>query len=189
MEVKKKIAKEVMKRSHYMQDGPFKRAMEKLSKNKGISIQMAEKAIGLETDFVEQVNRKIRVLSLEDVIKIAKFFNTTLDAVLDRGNKEIRIVCNKKDELVFQYFKGCVETYAELLDSKGCDYWKQGLWSEQIAECKLYLERQEYLYVERYKTYMDEFERKHKQPIDVAECCDEVLINELVKRGFKVERG
>lgn len=55
-------------------------------------------------------------------------------------------------------------------------------------ECKVQLEKREYLFLERYKNHMEEFEREKTQPRDAAKCCDEVLINELVKRGFKVEK-
>lgn len=176
------------KAQEYLQTGAFKRAMMELSKNKRMSIQAAEQAIGLEKDFTEQVNRGIKELSLKDVVKIANFFGTTMDSVLDGGHREARVVIGVMDELAFQYFKDCLATYAELLDDKGCDYHKPGLWSEQVAEDKVNLEKRELRYMERYKTHMEEYERKVFQPMDAAECCDEVLINELVKRGFKVER-
>lgn len=172
----------------YMQCGPFKRAMEELSKNKRMSIRMAEKVIGLEADYTEQVDCGIRKLSLEDVIKIASFFGTTMDSVLDGGHKEIRVAQDEEDALAFRYFKECINTYVQVLRNKALDYRKPGLWSENVNAGKVDLERQEYLYIERHKTVMDEIERRDIQPIDAAGCCDEVLINELIKRGFKVER-
>ena len=69
----------------------FKEAMKELAKNKKLTLDAAEKAIGLEADFTEQVFRGIKELTLADVIKISKYFNTTMDSVLDGGKAEIRV--------------------------------------------------------------------------------------------------
>lgn len=170
------------------QFSPLKRAMKELSKNRGMGIQVAEQRIGLETDFTEQVARGIKEPTLEDVFKIANFFGTTMDSVLDGGHREIRVTNDEMDELAFQYFKECVKTYAVLLADKARNYWKPGLWEEEVNASKVTLEREERLYLERYKTHIEQYEREKNRVMDVDECCDEVLINELAKRGFKVER-
>lgn len=174
----------------YNQSGPFKRAMKVLANNRHLTLAAAEKAIGLEPDFTEQVNRGIKELTLADVIKISKYFNTTMESVLEGGNAEICVEnCYHEDNLSSQYFSECVNTYVRLLDDKCRNLHYKGLMDDDIAQTKAELSRKEVRLAERYSAYMEEFERKHIQPMDAAKCCDEVLINELVKRGFKVKKG
>lgn len=179
-----------MKRPTYVGGHNFKNAMEELAKNRHFTVKAAEKAIGLEPDFTEQVARGIKELTLEDVIKIANFFNTTMESVLERGNVEIRTCCVgiPYDELQLQYFKECIDSYSGLLNYKAMNHYFSELFTNKIEACKVELEKNEYLFMERFKTYMEEDDRKNSQPRAAAKCCDEVLINELVKRGFKVEK-
>lgn len=113
-----------MKRSTYVGGRNFKNAMEELAKNRHFSVKAAEKAIGLEPDFTEQVARGIKELTLEDVIKIANYFNTTMESVLEGGKVEIRICCVgiPSDELQLQYFKECMDSYSELLNYKAMNH-------------------------------------------------------------------
>lgn len=174
----------------YNQSGPFKRAMKELAKNKNLSLDAAEKAIGLEADFTEQVSRGIKKLTLAEVIKISKYFNTTMDSVLDGGKAEIRVE-NRYDEdkLASQYFVECVRAYVQLLEDKCRNIHFKGLMDDDIEQTKAELSKKEVKLAQRYNAYMEEYDRQKIQPMDAAKCCDEVLINELTKRGFKVEKG
>lgn len=178
-----------MKDMKYMENNCFKEAMAELAKNSNMSVAMAEQKIGLEKDFVEMISRGIKELTLSDVIKIAQYFDTTMDAVLDGGKHEIR-VCNRHadDKLLAQYFKECVDEYTCLLDYKASNYWKPNLWEENEREHKVELEKKEHYLLERYKTHMDEYERNKIHPMDAREMDDSVLIAELEKRGFYIER-
>lgn len=183
------MASAEMKLREYAQPSRFKRAMNELAKNKGLTIKGAEKKIGLESDFTEKVDRGIKVLSLEDVIKIARFFNTTIDSVLDGGSTEMRIANSyANDELSSQYFDECITTYIWLLEKKRMNVYLKGILDDDVAQKKAELSEKEAKLVERYNVYMEEFRRQKIQPMDAAKCCDEVLINELIKRGFKVEK-
>ncbi|RKI90478.1 hypothetical protein D7V94_13705 [Parablautia intestinalis] len=174
----------------YNQSDPFKRAMKELAKNRKLTLDAAEKAIGLEADFTEQVDRGIKKLTLEDVIKISKYFNTTMESVLNGGNAEINVENRyHEDKLSSQYFAECVRTYIRLLDDKCRSLHFKGLMDDDIAQTKAELSRKEVRLAQRYNTYMEDIERQVIQPMDASNCCDEVLINELVKRGFKVEKG
>ncbi len=189
MEVKRKMASAEMKLCEYAQSSWFKRAMNELAKNKELTIKGAEKKIGLESDFTEKVDRGIKELSLEDAIKIARFFNTTIDSVLDGGKTEIRIenrYC--EDGLASQYFAECINAYAGLLHEKCMNVHFKGIMDDDVAQGKAELSKKEVKLVERYNVHMEEFERRRIQPMDAANCCDEVLINELRKRGFRVEK-
>ncbi len=168
----------------------FKEAMKELAKNKKLTLDAAEKAIGLEADFTEQVFRGIKELTLADVIKISKYFTTTMDSVLDGGKAEIRVVNRyAEDKLASQYFVECVRTYVQLLEDKCRNIHFKGLMNDDIEQTKAELSKKEVKLAQRYNTYMEEYDRQKIQPMDAAKCCDEVLINELVKRGFKVEKG
>ncbi len=69
----------------------FKKAMLELCKNKGLSFAQAEKSMGLKDGFIESVEKGIYKLTLEDVRKIAGYFRTTMDSVLDGGKVECRV--------------------------------------------------------------------------------------------------
>ncbi len=183
------MASAEMKLREYAQSSRFKRAMNELAKNKELTIKDAEKKIGLESDFTEKVDQGIKELSLEDAIKIARFFNTTIDSVLDGGKTEIRIenrYC--EDGLASQYFAECINAYAGLLHEKCMNVHFKGIMDDDVAQGKAELSKKEVKLVERYNVHMEEFERRRIQPMDAANCCDEVLINELRKRGFRVEK-
>lgn len=168
----------------------FKEAMKELAKNKNLTLDAAEKAIGLEADFTEQVFRGIKELTLADVIKISKYFNTTMDSVLDGGNYELRMTkIYSFDELSSQYFEECLNLYVQVLDIKNMSFWKSSNWIKRIQEKEAKLEAAEQRLMERFKKYMDESESRTDKSITVSNCCDEVLISELIKRGFKVEKG
>lgn len=173
-----------------VQSRQFKEAMEELAKNKRLTLDAAERAIGLEADFTVQVARGIKELTLEDVIKIAKFFGTTMDSVLAGGRTEIRIE-NKhsSDRIVFQCFTECVKAYVNLLNDMGMNARLKGIMDDDIEQQKVQLEEKEGKYIQRYCIYIEEYDCKKIQPMDAARCCDEVLINELARRGYKVEKG
>lgn len=168
-----------------MKCGAFKRAMWELCKNKSLSFAQVEKALGFKDGFVESVEKGIHELSLEEVQKIAGYFHTTMDSVLDGGNRECRISIRAVDELGVHQEEDCLRAYAKLLDSKAMNYWKTDLFLEQVNECKLQLERTEFAYIKHYKAYMDEIEADERAR-EMAKCEDEVLIKELLKRGYKV---
>lgn len=168
----------------------FKGAMKELAKNKNMTLNAAEKAIGLEVDFTEQVFRGIKELKLADVIEISKYFDTTMESVLDGGNAEIRVENHyNEDKLASQYFAECVRTYVRLVEDKCRNLHLKGLMDDDIEQTKAELSRKEVILAQRYNTYMEELKRQKIQPMDAANCCDEVLINELVKRGYVVEKG
>lgn len=168
----------------------FKEAMKELAKNKNLTLDAAEKAIGLEADFTEQVFRGIKELTLADVIKISKYFNTTMDSVLDGGNYEMRMdKIYSFDELLSQYFEECLNLYIQVLDAKNMNFWKSNNCIKRLQEKEAKLEAAEQRLMERFKKYMDESDRRTNESITVSKCRDEILIDELIKRGFKIEKG
>lgn len=190
MEVEIKMGSRSIKPYANVQFRQFKEAMKELAKNKNLTLDAAEKAIGLEADFTEQVFRGIKELTLADVIKISKYFNTTMDSVLDGGNYELRMTkIYSFDELSSQYFEECLNLYVQVLDIKNMSFWKSSNWIKRIQEKEAKLEAAEQRLMERFKKYMDESESRTDKSITVSNCCDEVLISELIKRGFKVEKG
>ncbi len=127
-----------------MQFHQFKEAMKELDKNKNLTLGSAEKAIGLEADFTEQVDRGIKELTLADVIKISEFFDTTMEAVLSCGNCEMRIPkMYPFDKLSSQYFEECVNLYAQILDTKTMNFWKPGFYTKRTQEKEVKLEMTE----------------------------------------------
>lgn len=178
-----------MKTMEYKGNTAFKRSMVELLKNHRMTNHVAEVKIGFEKDYIEKVSRGIKKLTLEDAIRIANFFNTTIDSVVHGNGNEIRVKnSHSSDVLTSQYFEECVERYVRVLDLRAMEFKRNGVFEEEIHACKVELEKKEYSFFERYKTYMEEFERKHIHQLDAQEMCDEVLIQELKKRGFKVER-
>lgn len=165
----------------------LKKAMWELCKNKGMSFAQAEKALGFKDGFIESVEKGIHELTLEDVRKIAGYFHTTMDAALDGGKVEHRVYARGVDELGYIQSKACFEAYAALLDDKAMDHWKKGLFLEQVNERKLKLEKCERAFIEHYKAYMEEVEAGDRAK-EIAKCEDDVLVKELQKRGFKVEK-
>lgn len=167
--------------------GEFKKAMWELCKNKRMSFAQVEKALGFKDGFVESIEKGIHKLTLEEVRKIAGYFHTTMDAVLDGGKVEHRVYARGVDELGYSQSKECFEAYATLLDDKAMDYWKRGLFQEQVNEQKLKLEKCERAFLEHYKAYMEEEEAKDRAR-EIVKCEDDVLVKELLRRGFKVEK-
>ncbi len=53
-----------MKLCEYAQSSRFKRAMTELAKNKSLTVKQVEKELGLESDFIEKVDRGIKELSI-----------------------------------------------------------------------------------------------------------------------------
>ena len=70
----------------------FKKAMWELCKNKGLSFAQAEKSMGFKDGFIESVEKGIYKLTLEDVRKIAGYFHTTMDSVLDGGKWSVEYI-------------------------------------------------------------------------------------------------
>lgn len=167
--------------------GHFKQAMRELCKEKRMSFKQAEEALGFEDGFIESVDRNIHDLTLEEVLKIARYFHTTMEAVLNGGKQECRIALHNADELGFSQQKDCLEAYTYLLDQKAMNYWKKDLFTEQVNEGKRKLEEFEFAYLEHYKAHMDEVDAKIMAK-EMAECKDDVLVKELERRGYKVEK-
>lgn len=165
----------------------FKKAMWELCKNKGMSFAQTEKALGFKDGFIESVERGIHELTLEEVRRIAGYFHTTMDSVLDGGRVERRVYVRGVDELGHQQAGDCITAYAALLDDKAMDHWKKGLFQEQVNERKLKLEKCERAFIEHYKAYMEEIEDKDRAR-EISKCEDDVLVKELLRRGFKVEK-
>lgn len=167
--------------------GKFKQAMWELCKERRISFEQAEKALGFEDGFIESVERGIHKLTLEEVRKIANYFHTTMEAVLDGGHTECRISLSSFDELGARQEEDCVKAYSSLLESKAMNYWKTDLFVEQINENKRELEKCELAYLEHHKAYMDKVDAENRAR-EMAECEDDVLVKELLRRGYKVEK-
>lgn len=165
----------------------FKKAMWELCKNKGLSFVQAEKSMGFKDGFIESVEKGIYKLTLEDVRKIAGYFHTTMDSVLDGGKVERRVYTRGVDELGYRQSEECLKAYAELLDEKAMDHWKKGLFLEQVNDRKLKLEKCERAFIEHYKAHMEEVEAKDRAR-EIVKCEDDVLVRELLRRGFKVEK-
>lgn len=165
----------------------FKKAMWELCKNKGMSFAQAEKTLGFQDGFVESVEKGIHELNLEDVQRIAGYFHTTIDSVLEGGKVEHRVYARGVDELGYSQSGECLEAYAALLDDKAMNHWKKGLFLEQVNEKKLKLEKCELAFIEHYKAYMEENEARDRAR-EIEKCEDDMLIKELLKRGFKVEK-
>ncbi len=64
----------------------------------------------------------------------------------------------------------------------------KGIMNDDVNQEKAELSRREAKLVQRYDTYMEEYKQQKIQPMDAAKCCDEVLINELRRRGFTVKK-
>lgn len=165
----------------------FKRAMQRLCTNRRISFEQAEKALGFEDGFIESVERGIHKLTLEDVLKIANYFHTTMEAVLDGGDVECRISLRAVDELGMSQEEDCLVAYSSLLRSKAMNYWKTDFFTEEVNEQKRLLEKYELNYSKHYKMHMDKVEAENRA-IEMAECEDDVLVKELLRRGYKVEK-
>lgn len=165
----------------------FKKAMLELCKNKGLSFAQAEKSMGLKDGFIESVEKGIYKLTLEDVRKIAGYFRTTMDSVLDGGKVECRVYTRGVDELGHSQSKECLEVYAALLNDKAMNHWKKGLFLEQVNERKVRLEKCEFAFMEHYKAHMEEVEAGDRAR-EITKCEDDVLVKELLRRGFKVEK-
>lgn len=165
----------------------FKKAMWALCKNKGLSFAQAEKSMGFKDGFIESVEKGIYKLTLEDVRKIAGYFHTTMDSVLDGGKVECRVYTRGVDELGHSQSKECLEAYAALLNDKAMNHWKKGLFLEQVNERKVRLEKCEFSFMEHYKAHMEEAEAGDRAR-EIAKCEDDVLVKELLRRGFKVEK-
>lgn len=170
-----------------MHCGAFKRAMWELCKNKNLTFQQAEKALGFKDGFVESVEKGIHELTLAEALKIAGYFHTTIDSVLDGGKVECRVHARGVDELGNEQSKSCFEAYAVLLDNLAMRHWKPTLYEEEVNESKLRLERCQRVFVEHYKEHMDELEAEDRVR-EMAKCEDAVLIKELSSRGYKVEK-
>lgn len=161
--------------------------MWELGKNKRMSFAQIEKELGFKDGFAESVEKGIHELTLEDVRKIAGYFHTTMDSVLDGGKVEHRVYARGVDELGYRQSEECLKAYVALLDDKALNYWKKGLFLEQVNEKKLKLEKCELAFVEHYKAHMEETEAEIMTN-EIAKCEDDVLVKELLKRGFKVEK-
>lgn len=170
-----------------IKSGKFKQAMWELCKERRISFEQAEKALGFEDGFIESVERGIHKLTLEEVRKIANYFHTTMEAVLDGGHTECRISLSSFDELGICQEKDCIKAYLSLLESKAMNYWKTDLFVERVNENKRELEQCEFAYLKHHKAYMDKMEAENRAR-EMAECEDDVLVKELLRRGYKVEK-
>ena len=166
----------------------FKKAVVELCKENHISLEQLEKNLGFSRGFVERVEKGFLKLQLEDVQKIAAYFHTTLDSVLDGGKRECRVEVHSKDELLAEKQEACIQGYAGLLKYKAMDYWKNDLFTEETSLRKASLEWLEFDYMKFYKAHMDEAEAKIRA-FQIAECEENVLVKELTKRGYKVEKG
>ncbi len=167
--------------------GNFKQSVWNLCKNKHISLEQLEKNLGFSRGFVERVEKGLLKLQLEDVQKIAEYFHTTLDSVLDGGKRECRVKVHPGDDLLAEKQEACIQEYARLLKYKAMGYRKNDLFTEKISLLKASLERLEFDYMEFYKAHMDELEAKIST-FQVAECEEGVLVNELKKRGYRIEK-
>lgn len=167
--------------------GKFKLAMWELCREKGMTFAQAEKELGFRDGFIESVDKNIHKLTLEEVQKIACYFHTTMDAVLDGGKIECRIFLNSLDELSARQKKECFEAYLQLLNDLAMRHWKPEHFNETAGEKKLQLEKCQWVYVEHYKAVMDELEEKDRTR-EIAKCEDDVLVKELLSRGYKVEK-
>lgn len=74
-----------------------------------------------------------------------------------------------------------------MLNDLAMEHWKRGLFEEEVREKKVCLERFQRVYVEHFKAYMDEEEAKDRAK-EMAKCEDDVLVKELLSRGYKVEK-
>ncbi len=165
----------------------FKKAMWELCKNKGMSFAQTEKALGFKDGFIESVEKGVHELTLGEVRKIAGYFHTTMDSVLDGGKVEHRVYARGVDELGYIQSRECFKAYAELLDDRAMNHWKKDLFLEQVNDGKLILEKCERAFIEHYKAHMEEMEAGDRAR-EIAKCEDEVLVKELLRRGFKVEK-
>lgn len=181
------MAKRLPSARDIMHCSGFKKAMWKLCKDRRLTFDGAEKAIGLENGFIEKVERALHELTLEEVRKIANFFHTTMDSVLDGGNTECRIHLRAVDELGAHQEEDCLKAYSAFLNDFAMECWKPGCFEEEVQEKKLRLERCQRAFVEHYKAYMDAEEAKDRAR-DMVKCEDDVLIKELLSRGYKVEK-
>lgn len=167
--------------------GKFKQAMRELCKNRHMTFAQAEKALGFKDGFVDSVEKDIHALTLEEVQKIASYFHTTMDAVLDGGKVECRVHAHGVDELGYEQAKECIKAYAELLHNLAMEHWNQGLFEEEVREDKLRLERCQRAFLAHYKAHMDAAEAKNRAR-EMAKCEDDMLVKELLSRGYKVEK-
>ena len=110
-----------------------------------------------------------------------------MDSVLDGRRTECRIPLRAADELGARQEEDCLVAYSRLLDSKSMNYWKAGLFVERLNENKGELEKCEFAFMKHHKAYMDKMEAKDRAK-KMAECEDDVLIKELLSRGYKVEK-
>ena len=173
--------------SEITQCGKFKQAMWKLCTNKGITFEQAEKALGFKNGFIESVEKGVHELSLKEVQKIASCFHTTMDSVLDGGNTECRIQLRAVDELGIRQEEECLEEYSCLLNDLAMEHWKQGLFVEEVREKKLRLERCQRAFIEHFKAHMDEVDAEDRAR-EISKCDDDMLVKELLSRGYKVEK-
>ena len=167
--------------------GKFKQAMWELCKERNMTFAQAEKALGFKDGFIESVEKGIHTLTLDEVQKIAGYFHTTMDAVLDGGKRECRIRLKALDELSIRQQEECLHAYSSLLNYLAMEHWKRGLYEEEVREEKVCLERCQRAFVEHYKALMDELEAAERAK-EMAKCEDDVLVKELLSRGYKVEK-
>ena len=181
------MANRLPRSSEIIHCGKFKKAMWRLCTNKHITFEQAEKALGFKDGFIECVEKGVHELTLKEVQKIANYFHTTMDSVLDGGNTECRIHLRAGDELGVRQEEECLEAYSCLLNDLAMDHWKQGLFVEEVREKKLRLERCQRAFIEHFKAHMDEEDAKDRAK-EMAKCEDDMLIKELLSRGYKVEK-
>ena len=110
-----------------------------------------------------------------------------MEAVLDGGHTECRISLISFDELGICQEKDCIKAYLSLLKSKAMNYWETDLFVERVNEKKRELEKCEFAYLKHHKAYMDKMEAENRAR-EMAECEDDVLVKELLRRGYKVEK-
>lgn len=167
--------------------GKFKQAMWNLCKEKNISFQEAEKNIGLEANLIEKTERNLHELTLEEVLKIANYFHTTMESVLDGGHYECRVHMRGCDDLGMSLEKDCLKAYSSLLSSKAQNYRLDGLCVEDVNEDKRKLEKCELAYMKHYKDHLDKVEAEIKAK-EMIKCEDDILVKELQRRGYKVDK-
>lgn len=167
--------------------GRFKQAMWELCKERSMTFSRVEKELGFQDGFIESVEKGVHSLTLDEVRKIASYFHTTMDSVLDGGKRECRICLRAVDELGARQEEDCLNAYSYLLNDLAMEHWKRGLFEEEVREKKVCLERFQRVYVEHFKAYMDEEEAKDRAK-EMAKCEDDVLVKELLSRGYKVEK-
>lgn len=165
----------------------FRQAMEELCKNKGITFKQAETDMGFEYGFTDRVYRKLHELTLEEVLKIANYFHTTMESVLDGGHYECRVHMRGCDDLGMSLEKDCLKAYSSLLSSKAQNYRLDGLCVEDVNEDKRKLEKCELAYMKHYKDHLDKVEAEIKAK-EMIKCEDDILVKELQRRGYKVDK-